>query len=295
MAILNLDFYRGNDLYSDGDIENDILSIVKTHKDFVDILHNDNRWPIMYHLSPVRCNLLQWHEFNKMSSLLEIGGGCGALSGLFANKVNQVKVVELSKRRAEIIYNRYMDQNNLEIIVGNLNDIKFNQKFDYITLIGVLEYAAKFTAGDAPYLDFLKTIRSHLATDGQLIIAIENKFGLKYWCGSREDHTGLEFDSIENYPLDKSVQTFSKYELTKLLLDAGFISLDFYYPIPDYKLAQVIYSDHYLPDNTASFATCSPNFDQFRYKLFNENLVYNNLIKNNMFDFFANSFLVMAH
>ena len=38
------------------------------------------------------------------------------------------------------------------------NDIDFNQKFDYITLIGVLEYAPGFTSGGNP-VDFLKRIR----------------------------------------------------------------------------------------------------------------------------------------
>lgn len=37
-------------------------------------------------------------------------------------------------QKEEIIYNRHK---NLEIIAGNLNDVKFEEKFDYVTLIGV--------------------------------------------------------------------------------------------------------------------------------------------------------------
>lgn len=44
-----------------------------------------------------------------------------------------------------INYERNKHYDNLEIIVGNFNDIKFENKFDYITLIGVLEYARLFT------------------------------------------------------------------------------------------------------------------------------------------------------
>ena len=141
---LNMDFYSGNDDYNDGDIENEILEIVKTNNDFTDILAKDNRWPILCHLSPMRRNLLEWYEFNN-SSILEIGAGCGAMTGLFCENSKEVVAIELSKRRAEIIANRYKDRLNLEIIVGNLNDIKFERKFDYVTLIGVLEYAGKFT------------------------------------------------------------------------------------------------------------------------------------------------------
>jgi hypothetical protein len=65
--------------------------------------------------------------------------------------------------------------------------------------------------------------------------------------------------------------------------------------MPDYKLPNIVYSDDYLPDETACFDDASPNFDQPRYNLFNENLAYKNIIKNKMFDFFANSFLVIAN
>lgn len=294
MARLNLDYYKGKDFYSDGDIENDILDIVKNNTDFTEILQHDNRWAVMYHLTPMRKNLLEWYDFDKNANLLEIGGGCGAFSGMFADRLSNVKVVELSKRRSEIIYQRHKNQDNLEIIVGNLNDIKFNEKFDYITLIGVLEYAGKFTKGDNPYKQFLENIKSYLKPGGKVIIAIENKFGLKYWAGAREDHTGINFDSIEGYPNDKSIQTFGKTELTQLLNMAGFNNLEYYYPMPDYKLPKIIYSDSYLPDETTYFDISSPNFDQERYILFNENLAYNQIIKNNMFSFFANSFLVVA-
>lgn len=39
------------------------------------------------------------------------------------------------------------------------------------------------------HLKPFKKISGYLKEDGKLLIAIENKFGLKYWAGS-EDHTG---------------------------------------------------------------------------------------------------------
>lgn len=294
MAKLNLDFYKGIDLYSDGDVEDEILHIVKNCSDYTAVLHECANWPIMYHLSPARQNLLQWYNFNPEGNLLEIGGGCGAFTGMFASKLKEVKVVELSRKRSEIIYNRYKNHENVEIYVGNLNDIKFESQFEYITLIGVLEYAGKFTESQSPYKSFLEKVKGYLRPNGQLIVAIENKFGLKYWAGAREDHSGRHFDSIENYPYSKSVQTFGKEELSDLFHSVGFEHLKYYYPMPDYKLPKIIYSDDYLPDETAIFDIYSPNFDQPRYTLFNENLAFQNIIKNKMFNFFANSFLVFV-
>lgn len=294
MTKLNLDFYKGSDLYSDGDIEDEILKIVRNNASYEDILNDTDNWAIFYHLSPARRNLLEWYEFGQNKTLLEIGGGCGAFAGMFAQKLQNVKVVELSRRRAEIIYHRHKNHDNLEIFVGNLNDIKFEQKFDYVTLIGVLEYAGKFTDGNEPFKTFLENVRKLLEPNGKLIIAIENKFGLKYWAGAREDHTGRNFDGIEDYPDYSGVRTFGKHELTELLKSVGLHSIEYYYPMPDYKLPKIVYSDDYLPDDTAFFDLASPNFDQPRYNLFNENLAYKNIIKNKMFDFFANSFLVFA-
>lgn len=294
MSKINFNFYKNLDFYSDGDVEDTIFELVKKYTDFTEILYTTDNWPIIYHLSPIRQNLLNWYKFKNNANLLEIGGGCGAFSGMFARKLDDVKVVELSKRRAEIIYHRHKNYDNLEIIVGNFNDIIFDEKFDYITLIGVLEYAGKFTSGCQPFKIFLEKIKSYLKENGKLLIAIENKFGLKYWAGAREDHTGRFFDSIENYPNDKNIQTFGRQELEELLKNIGFKELKFYYPIPDYKLPTVIYSDDYLPSDNILFDEYSPNYDQDRLTLFNERETYKSIIKNKNFPFFANSFLVEA-
>ncbi len=291
---LNLEFYSGEDKYSDGDVEDEILEIVKQTSDFTGVLQSSDNWAVMYHLTPVRRSLLEWYEFDKNKTLLEIGGGCGAFSGMFARKLKEVKVVELSRRRSEIIYNRHKDHDNLEIIVGNLNDITFEGKFDYITLIGVLEYAGKFTSGDTPYKSFLEKIKEHLNPGGKVIIAIENKFGLKYWAGAHEDHTGRMFDSIEDYPKFDGVRTFGQHELNELIKSSGFKNIEYFYPMPDYKLPEVIYSDDFLPEITNNANYAYPNFDQERSILFNESLAYQNIIKNKMFPFFANSFLTFV-
>lgn len=288
----DLQYYKGTDSYSDGIIEDELLEIVKSKKDANSILEKDNRWSILYHLSQKRRNLLEWLPFVPDSHVLEIGAGCGALTGLLCEKVNKVTAVELSKKRAEIIAYRYSENKNLRVIVGNLNDIPLPEKsFEYITLIGVLEYAGMFTNGQNPELSFLNLIRGLLKENGTLVIAIENKFGLKYWSGSREDHTNQFFDSLENYPNYKGVRTFSRDGLEKLIETAGFENISFYYPMPDYKLPDQVFSDLY-PPKKGDLRRFTPNYDADRLRLFNEKLVFDNLIENKKFGFFANSFLV---
>ena len=292
-AILNLEFYTGTDHYSDGDIEDELLEIVKNHDDFSAILAKDTRWPILYHLSPIRQNIINWYPFKANASCLEIGAGCGAITGALCDSLAKVTAVELSQRRASINYERHKHYENLEIIVANLNDVVFEEKFDYITLNGVLEYAGSFTKTDKPYQDFLKQIKTYLKPDGKLIIAIENRYGLKYFSGAKEDHTSKEFDGITGYKDTNTVRTFGKQELENLLNTSGYTSQDFYYPHPDYKMPMEIYSDNYLPSSTSQLSP-APNFDYERYTLFDESDAYAGIIENGQYPFFANSFLVIC-
>ncbi|VAY87967.1 Glycosyl transferase, group 2 family protein [hydrothermal vent metagenome] len=292
-AKLNLEFYSGTDHYSDGDIEDELLEIIKSGQDIEKVLVNDNRWPILYHLSPIRQNIINWYPFKANTTCLEIGGGCGAITGALCDGLYKVKVVELSKRRSTINYERNKHRDNLEIFVGNLNDIKFDDKFDYITLNGVLEYAGSFTNTDEPYKDFLKNVKKFLKPNGKLIVAIENRYGLKYFAGAKEDHTAKEFDSITGYTGNKNVRTFGKKELEVLLNESGYPVQEFYYPHPDYKMPMEIYSQHWLP-TTQSLLSKAPNFDNERYELFNESEGFRGIIENGQYEFFANSFLVVC-
>lgn len=291
---VNYDFYSGKDEYSDGDIENEIIDYEEKYKNAEEVFKKDIRWPVFYHLTPIRENILNWYPFDKESSVLEIGAGMGALTGLLCEKCKNVVSVELSKNRAKSIENRNKDKENLEIIVGNLNDINFGgRKFDYITLIGVYEYAALYTNTDNPYTDFLNNIKKLLKPNGKILIAIENKFGMKYWLGAPEDHTNIKYDGITGYNEDSKVRTFGKEEIKDLLRKSGFEFTKFYYPLPDYKLPNIVFSDEYLPTET-TIENYTPYYYENTQVEFDEIKAYKEIIKNKMFDFFSNSFLIEA-
>jgi len=290
---VNLKYYDGNDLYSDGNIELELLKIVKSKTNLEEVVRRDKRWPILYHFSKIRENILNWYPFKRDASLLEIGAGCGALTGLFCNNLESVTAIELSKTRAEIIAHRHSRYNNLEILAGNFSRMEFNRQFDYVTLIGVLEYAKKFSPGQNPFEDFLRHIINLLSPNGTLLLAIENKFGLKYWAGARDDHTGRVFDSLEGYSCSAEVETFGKYELEELLKESGFRNIFFYYPFPDYKLPDIVFSDLKLPEEEDILMNAI-SYDNNRYQLFDERRVFKQIIRNKMFPFFSNSFLVEA-
>ena len=294
LPVFNTKWYSGSDSYSDGDIEETILKIIAQNNstDYSEAITRNFSWPVFYHLTHFRQNILNWYAFQENSDILEIGCGMGAITELLCQKAKSVTSVELSKRRASAAYLRCRNYSNLEIIVGNLNDIEFEKKFDYITLIGVLEYQGRYTDSENPFKDFLSKIKSLLKPNGKLLIAIENKYGLKYWCGAREDHTAIPFDGLNQYILSKTAQTFSRQELAALVKSAGFENSFFYYPLPDYKFPQVIYSDEYLPKNSSIDNWLPYYYPDTSTMIADETLIYKDIIKNNVFPFFSNSFFV---
>lgn len=294
---LNYNYYSGNDLYCDGDVENELLEIVKNNNenDYNRIINEKKSWPILYHLSHIRGNIVEWIPLSKNDRVLEVGSGCGAVTGYIADKVKKVDCIELSEKRSLINAYRNKCRDNIEIFLGNFEIVEKNltEKYDYITLIGVFEYAQRYISTEKPYEHFLEIIKKHLAPNGRIFIAIENKLGMKYWAGCSEDHTYRFFDGIENYYKCNSIKTFSKRELENMLNSVGLKDYEFYYPYPDYKFPMSIYSDDYLPKE-GELNNNMRNFDNERIVLFNESNAFDSVINAGLFTEFSNSFLVIA-
>lgn len=290
MAKINYDFSQDETEYSDGDIENDLLDIAKTHSDYDKIAMADGRWPVLYHFSRLRQNILNWYPFKKDSEILEIGAGCGAITGLLCEKVRHVTAVELTKRRSLINFERNKQYDNLDIYAGDIFKISFEQKFDYITLIGVLEYAAFMSKTNDPYKTLLEKAKSILKEDGHIIIAIENRFGLKYFSGAREDHTGTFFEGINGYAHTDNVKTFTKSELESLLCACDLNRYRFYYPLPDYKFPKSIYTDETI--NSFNDSLNFEPLDNDRVSIFDDGKMAVQFAREGVLGTFSNSFLV---
>lgn len=292
---VSLDYtdYPGEDLYSEGVGEDILLDIVQNNKSekFNRMIAENPSWSTLYHLSDLRGNIVDFLQIKSTDKILEVGAGCGAITGTLADKAGSVTCVELSKKRSLINAFRNMNRDNISIRVGNFKDIekKLPCDYDYIMLIGVFEYAASYIGGKQPYRDFLDILKSHLKEDGRMVIAIENRFGLKYWAGCREDHLGTFYSGIEGYDEDSFVKTFSRRELKKLIADAG-MEVKEYYPFPDYKLPVTVFSEERLPKK-GELSGFVPNFDNTRVVAFDEEKVFDAIIDEGWFPEYSNSFL----
>lgn len=293
--LLDTTCYSGQDLYTDGDIEDEILAFVRDNppSEYERYINERRDWAVLYHLSYIRENILAGAGISKNDRVLEIGSGMGAITGKLCELAKNVVCVELSKRRSEINAWRNRERQNLKIYVGDFKSVEshLNEKFDVVTLIGVFEYASSYINTQNPYHEFLKTAMNRLKSSGRLYIAIENRLGLKYFAGCKEDHVGMNFEGIEGYTNTNRAKTFSRGEWEKLLGECGLTNYRIMYPYPDYKFPMQIFTDERLP-KTGDLVMNQMNMDQNRYALFDETKVWDSMAGTDCFKNFANSFLI---
>ncbi|MBR1930497.1 MAG: class I SAM-dependent methyltransferase [Lachnospiraceae bacterium] len=288
--------YPGEDFYCDGAVEDELLAIARdlSPVEYEREIGERQEWPILYHLSPIRENIVDWIPMNGTEKVLEVGSGCGAITGALARKAGSVTCVDLSRKRSMINAYRHSECDNVTIHVGNFKDIEpdLPTDFDYICLIGVFEYGQSYIGGEHPFEDFLKILLPHVKKDGRIVIAIENKYGLKYFAGCKEDHLGTYFSGIENYAEGGGVRTFSRRGLERIFKSCGVEQVHFYYPYPDYKFMHTLYSDAYLPGR-GELSDNMRNFDQDRMVLFDEKNAFDGMVEDGLFSVFANSYVAI--
>ena len=289
--------YPGEDFYCDGAVEEELLEIAMREKPerYPALIREKKSWEVLYHLSDLRENIVAWLPIDRQMKVLEVGSGCGAITGCLSRMAKSVTCVDLSRKRSLINAYRHRDCANVTIHVGNFQDIEpdLPADYDYVCLIGAFEYGQSYIDTQTPFEDFYRIVRRHVRPGGHVVIAIENKMGLKYWAGCREDHLGTFFAGLEDYPDGGAVRTFTRGGLERILRACGEEEFHFYYPYPDYKFMTMIYSDRYLP-KVGELTNNLRNFDRDRMLLFEEKRVFDMLIRKGLFPLYSNSFLVVT-
>ena len=308
MATINQYFYRKyNELESaigererattEGAFElQKIHKIIMEHEseDYSDIIANTDDWWLFYHLSELRKSLLNWYDFKPEAQLLEVGAEFGALTGLFCDRCQHVTVTEPSMFKANALYKRYQNRINLDIYVGEAEYIyldDWNSKFDYIVVVRTLENKGYGYLEKKAYIEYLERLQTYLKPDGKIILVVDNRCGIQYFCGAREAHTGKPFDGINGYPNGTTGCSFQRKELIELLKASGLNNYKFYYPMPDYQMPQLIFTDEYHNGiNISERLNCY--YENTDTLLAVDRRLYEDIVENGALSFLANSFLV---
>jgi 2-polyprenyl-3-methyl-5-hydroxy-6-metoxy-1,4-benzoquinol methylase len=295
-----------NDIkYNDGDlIEENIYQQLLTVED-VSSMSDEltlycKDWPSTYHFSKKRSNLLRPFAHNfQGAEILEIGSGFGPITRFMAESGGNVLALEGTFRRAKAGRERCRELENVSVIAEKFENFEIVKKFDFITLIGVLEYANLFNQSENPALDLLKRCQTLLKPGGQLLLAIENKLGLKYFAAAPEDHLGVPMFGIEGGYTPQTPQTYGRKELENLLVNAGFSTQEVMIPYPDYKLTQSVLTAGAILDSnfdSSSIWSKAWSTDPQMPNLLNfaPELASIEIMKNGLGVDLANSFLIAA-
>jgi SAM-dependent methyltransferase len=256
-------------------------------------------WAETYHLDPARSNVLRVLDLPPDARVLEVGAGCGAITRYLGENCAVVDALEPMPERAAAARDRTRDLPGVAVFVGTVEDVPAEPAYDLVVVVGVLEYVGSGSADPQPYRDFLCRIADLLHPDGTLVLAIENKLGVKYLCGAPEDHSGRTYDSVEGYPFGSRARTFSRTELSGLLTEAGLTSRSLI-AFPDYKLTRAVFDPGVLAAPADSLLYRVPNFPSSDYLAARapggpaESRVWRSLVMAGLAGETGNSFLVLA-
>lgn len=157
----------------------------------------------------------------------------------------------------------------------NLNE-KFKadatEKFDYVLLQDDIEK--------------IEIAKKHLKPNGTILLFLNNRFGIRYFAGDKQN--GKAFDTI----CSENCNLYSKKEIEQILQNHGFQNYKFFYPLPNYENPSVIFSDSYLPDYTDTKLLYNNLYPKNTALVFQELQALKQLTKAGEFAFFANSYIV---
>lgn len=268
---VNLDYYKElEDVKQIGEEYEEVLQRVENcaGEDFSKTLDSKARIKNVIALSDVRENILNWYDFKKDCTILELNANYGEITGLLCKNAKKVVSIESSKKYADIIEKRHKNKENLELIVGNYENIELQEKFDYIVIIGMVENLKQA----------IEYSKKYLKEDGTILLAVNNRFGVKAWITMNENANVI----------NNQKQAISREQLENILQGMNY---KYYYPLPDYKLPNIIYADNSMPTTANIYRDLTYKDENVNFK---EVDTYYQIISNNKEDFkkFANSFLL---
>lgn len=142
-------------------------------------------------------------------------------------------------------------------------------------------------------VETLKKWMNYLDDDGHLLLVVENRFGLKYFCGAKDPYTGVCYDGINNYlkGASKEGRCYSRKDIENIFKSSGVDKYKFYYPVPDSRMPQMIFTDNYKNGINAFERLVDYNYmDEAMVGV--EHRIMGEMIDAGSLSFMANSFVI---
>lgn len=222
--------------------------------------------------------LIKWYEFHKGSRAL-------CVTEENAETASIVEALQESGLKVDTVDVHALEEQ------AETDEQKSGAVYECIVAVEALEYSRK----PEKVLTFL---RKRLTIDGKMLLGMDNRLGIRYFCGDRDTYTGRNFDGIENYVQagvsdfdHRNGRSFSKAEIIEMLEAAGFKKHRFYSVFPLLQRPQILFAEDYIPTEKLDIRI----FPQYNYPntvFLEEERLYDTLIKNKMFHTMANGFWI---
>ena len=209
-------------------------------------------WEKTKNTSQLRTNFLAAHVFSGSERTIYIGEKCDVIMKFLSEKTKSAT---------------YVDP-----VCGIIPE----GEFDLAVVVDPVGFSA----------DYLTELSKKITADGMIILAVRNRFGLKYFAGCREEKSGAYFAGLEGM----AGGPFGRSEFLEMIDESGLCIRRLYYPYPDHIMCGTVFSDERLP-LAGELWENDRNFDMSRAELFDEQKVYDGLIYEAQFPFFSNSYL----
>ncbi len=215
-------------------------------------------------LSQFKKNIISWYPIEKNQTVLEIEN----------DKEIVTELKEKTEKLSSILINDILNKKNIEL-----------EKYDYVVLIGTFEKLSN----KQEIIKILEFSKKVLKENGKILLAMKNKFGMKYWAGDNIEKGEKPYVSI----IDSKENLLGLTQIKNILNNLE-LKYRFYYPLPDYEITNVIFTNEFMPDNESIDARDLTFCNDDSTLFFSERDAYKQILNTDKdrFPFFANSFFI---
>lgn len=183
-----------------------------------------------------------------------------------------------------------LDKRISKLDIASVEDIPKTGAYDHIICTELPERQKK------PY-EIIQNFRACLKESGTFIFPMNNRIGIRYFCGDRDPYTNGVFDGVENYihaymnEETVSGRMYTADEMRGFIKKAGFRKFQFYSVYSGLEYPLHIISEKYIPNE--DLANRIIPMYHYPYTVFlEEEALYQTLSENGLLHKMANAYLV---
>lgn len=167
-------------------------------------------------------NIIKWYDFKEKGKALVIGDRIGSITLFLSVRMKEViSIINDNENNPITTSEEINKKRNIKVINDDFCNMNFSSKFDYIIIIDTISY----TKEENENIKIINKAKDLLNKNGVLFLAIDNVMSLK------------------NISEGNEIKGVSKEILERILKNSNVIDYKFYYPLPNNKNANVIFSD----------------------------------------------------